>query len=264
MRQTNSGMDQQLRRQEILVCHLGRADYEITWNLQKRLQARLIEAKRSGERPLPPHILLTVEHPPVFTIGKSGNRANLLFNAEALAKRGATFFEIDRGGDITFHGPGQLVVYPILDLDRYFTDIHRYLRELEQAVMHLCGDYGVDGGVIEQRTGVWIGPDENGPERKICAMGIRCSRWVTMHGLALNVSTDLSFFDMIVPCGIRDRGVTSLEREVGGKVDPIEVRDRLTDYIAERFVSDIRVTEGQAARDTLDAFIHRSHVVTEA
>ena len=257
-------MDPQSSRQEILVCHLGRADYASTWDLQKRLQARLIEAKRSGERPLPPHIMLTVEHPPVFTIGKSGNRANLLFNADALEARGATFFEIDRGGDITFHGPGQLVVYPILDLDRYFTDIHRYLRELESAVIRLSADYGVDGGVIDRRTGVWIGPDEHGPERKICALGIRCSRWVTMHGLALNVSTDLSFFDMIVPCGIVDRGVTSLEREVGGKVDPIEVRDRLTNYIGERFESDLHVAEGEAARDILDAFVNRRNVVTGA
>lgn len=220
-------------QRSVVVCDLGRAEYEETWRLQAEIQKRLIAAKRAEPREDIPHVMLTVEHPPVFTLGKSGDGRNLLLNHEELAKRGATYYEIDRGGDITFHGPGQQVVYPILDLDRFFTDIHRYLRQLEEAVIRTCVDYGLDAGRVEGRTGVWVGADNRGPERKICAMGIRCSRWVTMHGLAFNVNTDLDFFSMIVPCGIADRGVTSLATELSGQVDMAEARQRLIGHLAD-------------------------------
>jgi lipoyl(octanoyl) transferase len=225
----------------LLVAELGRVEYERAWALQKRAQQRVIAAKLGdlglgeAEQAAFPHALLLVEHPHVYTIGKSGDPANLLLAEDALARRGATFVRVDRGGDITYHGPGQLVAYPILDLGRLFTDIHRYLRTLEDAVIRTCADYGVTAGRVDGRTGVWVGPDSRGPERKICAMGIRCSRWVTMHGLALNLNTDLGYFGHIVPCGIADRGVTSLEKETGAPVDEHAARARLVQHLAGAF-----------------------------
>lgn len=189
--------------------------------------------------------MLEVEHPPVYTLGKSGDDANLLIDNESLNRIGATFERIDRGGDITHHGPGQLVLYPILDLDRLFTDLVRYLRTLEQAVINTIADYGITGRRVPGRTGVWIGPDEQGPERKICAMGIRCSRWVTMHGLALNVSNDLSFFDHIVPCGIGDADVTSMSRELDRPISRSEVGSHLVQELAQ--VLDLPCTSYQGA-----------------
>jgi len=169
---------------------------------------------------------------------------------------------VDRGGDITFHGPGQLVVYPILDLDRLTypdggrgTDIHRYLRELEEAVIRTCADYGVEADRVDGRTGVWVGPDARGLERKICAMGIRCSRWVTMHGLAFNLNTDLGWFGHIVPCGIDDRGVTSLAHEVGRPVDDAEAAERLLTHLAARFGVPRVAYHGAAAFAALDALL---------
>lgn len=238
----------------VTVCHLGRAAYAPTWALQQRIQERLIEAKRSDAAETLPHVLLLVEHPPVYTLGKSGEAAHLLLSEEALEKRGATFHHVDRGGDITYHGPGQLVAYPILDLDRFFTDIHRYLRELEEAIIRTCRGYGLEAQRIEGRTGVWIGPDDKGLERKICAMGVRCSRWVTMHGLAFNLNTDLSFFDHIVPCGISDRGVTSLKKELGRSVDESEVRAQVLDHFANRFGAALTVLEKAEARSFLETF----------
>lgn len=228
----------------ILTVRLGNVAYDCAWALQRQIQARLIAAKRStgpaGDTP--PHVLLLVEHPPVFTLGRNGKRDHLLASDTLLATRDATFVEVDRGGDITFHGPGQLVAYPILDLDRLQypdgkrgTDIHRYLREMEAAIITTCARFGVTADRVPDRTGVWVGPDARGPERKICAMGIRCSRWVTMHGLAFNLNTDLSFFDFIVPCGISDRGVTSLARELDWQVDEEAVTSVFLDALAERF-----------------------------
>ena len=241
--------------QPVTVCHLGRVDYLAAWDLQKRLQARTIAAKRRRPPGPLPHVLLLVEHPPVYTLGKSGDRANLLLSPGELAARGAAFYPIDRGGDVTFHGPGQLVGYPILDLDRFFTDIHRYLRELEEVAIRTCADYGVAAARVAGRTGVWVGPDARGPERKICAMGIRCSRWVTMHGFALNLNTDLGFFDHIIPCGIADRGVTSLAAELGRAVDEADVRARLLGHFADGF--DVRPTllEGAEAHAFLEGFL---------
>lgn len=248
----------------VVVCDLGRADYESTWRLQADIQKRLIAAKRAEPHEELPHVVLTVEHPPVFTLGKSGDRRNLLLNRDELAQRGATFYEIDRGGDITFHGPGQQVVYPILDLGRFFTDIHRYLRELEEAVIRTCSDYGISAGRVDGRTGVWVGPDDLGAERKICAMGIRCSRWVTMHGLAFNVNTDLDFFSMIVPCGITDRGVTSLAAELGREVSLPEARTRLIGHLAAILGMVIRHRSGPEAQDFLSHFVGRPTLFTGA
>lgn len=215
--------------------------YREAWELQAEVQARLVQAKRTDPQEAIPQVLLLVEHPPVFTLGKSGDVGHLLADEQALTARGATYVETDRGGDITFHGPGQIVAYPIVDLDRLanpegqpLRDLHRYLRELEEAVIRTCADWGVEAGRVEGRTGVWVGPDSRGDERKICAMGVRCSRWVTMHGLALNVTTDLSWFDLIVPCGIDDRGVTSLERETQGPVSWQAVAERLVLHLSTR------------------------------
>lgn len=240
-----------------MACHLGRIGYAEAWELQKAVQARLIAAKRQQPLEALPHALLLVEHPPVYTLGKSGNAAHLLLSEEALAARGATFHHVDRGGDVTFHGPGQLVAYPLLDMDRFFTDIHLYLRRLEAAVVRLCADYGLATRRVEGRTGVWIGPDARGPERKLCAMGVRLSRWVTMHGLALNLNTDLSFFDHIVPCGIRNRGVTSLAKELGRPVDEAEARARFLHYFAEGFGADVALREGAEARAFLDGYVRK-------
>ena len=245
-------------KQHLVVCVLGRMDYEPAWALQKHLQARLIAAKRSDPPEDLPHLLLFVEHPPVYTLGKSGDASNLLLSSDELAGRGASFHHIDRGGDITYHGPGQVVGYPILDLDRFFRDIHKYLRELEEAVIRTCADYGVAGARVPGRTGVWVGPDERGFERKICAMGIRCSRWVTMHGFAFNVNTDLSYFSHIVPCGITDRSVTSLSQEVGRTVPEADVVERLTARLAEQFETEVERLDGEAAHAFVEEFSQKA------
>ncbi len=172
-----------------------------------------------------------------------------------MTARGARFFHIGRGGDITYHGPGQLVGYPLLDLDRFFTDLHRYMRALEEIVIRTCADYGLRAGRVAGRTGVWIGPDEAGPERKICAMGIRCSRWVTLHGFAFNLNTDLSFFDHIIPCGIDDRGVTSLARELGRPADEADARTRLLRHFDDYFGARTTYLEHEAAFAYLEALL---------
>ena len=239
--------------EEIVLCYLGPVAYEPAWALQREIQARLIAAKRARPPEPCPHVMLFVEHPPIYTLGKNGDAAHLLADAATLDALGATFLPIDRGGDITFHGPGQLVGYPMLDLDRFFTDIHRYLRTLEEAVIQTCACYGVTGRRVAGRTGVWVGPE--GAERKVCAFGIRCSRWVTMHGLALNVDTDLRFFDYIIPCGIDDRGVTSLARETGRPLDEAAVRERLGQHLADAFGARLRRLDGEAAFDFLEAYL---------
>jgi lipoyl(octanoyl) transferase len=249
--------------ERIVACHLGRVPYVPTWTLQERLQDRLVQAKRrEGEDP--PHVLLLLEHPPVYTLGKSGDPDNLLLSEERLDEIGATFHHIDRGGDITYHGPGQLVGYPIFDLDRFFTDLGRYLRTLEEAVFRTCEAYGLEGTRVEGRTGAWIGPDEHGPERKICAMGVRCSRWVTMHGFAFNLNTDLDYFDHIVPCGIEDRGVTSLAKETGGPVDEAAATARIVRHLGDLFEAEVEEVEGTAAFDFLDDFLGATAAVPDA
>ena len=242
-------------RQEIVVCRMGRLPYEPAWALQRKLQARLIEAKKEKPRQFPPHVMLFVEHPPVYTLGKSGDAANLLIDDDGLEATGATFVHIDRGGDITYHGPGQLVGYPILDMDRIYRDVHRYLRDLEEVIIRTCALYGLGAGRVEGRTGVWIGPDARGPERKICAMGIRFSRWVTMHGFAFNMNTDLERYGAIVPCGISDRGVTSLAAELGVSVDEREVQDRVLAQFTEIFPLHARLLERTDAEPFIEAYL---------
>ena len=220
---------------------LGLIDYAQAWELQTRLFQATIDRKLAN-RNLPEDLqqitedhLLLCEHPHVYTLGKSGSVAHLLLNEQGLREKGVQFFPIDRGGDITYHGPGQIVGYPIFDLDHHFTDIHRFLRTLEEAIIGTLEAYGIKAGRIEGLTGVWL--DENDPvnARKICAFGIRASRWVTMHGFAFNVNTDLSYFENIVPCGITDKGVTSLAKELGRHVDINEVKERLKVELANLF-----------------------------
>jgi lipoyl(octanoyl) transferase len=227
--------------------------YEPTWALQENLQERLIAAKResTGSTDRPPHVLLLLEHPPVYTLGKSGDADHLLASEDTLDAMGATFHRIGRGGDITYHGPGQLVGYPLFDLDRFFTDLGRYLRTLEEVVIRSCAEYDVTGTRVDGRTGVWVGPDERGLERKICAMGVRCSRWVTMHGFAFNVTPNLDHFDHIVPCGIEDRGVTSLAKEAGTPVDLDDVRAPIVRHVADLFGADVTELWGEEAHTFL-------------
>lgn len=247
-------------QEEIVVCHLGRMAYEPAWALQEQIQERLITAKRAEPPEAVPHVLLLLEHPPVYTLGKSGDADNLLVSEERLEALDATFHRIGRGGDVTFHGPGQLVGYPLFDLDRFFTDLGRYLRTLEEIIIRTCAEFDVTGTRVDGRTGVWVGPDERGLERKICAMGVRCSRWVTMHGFALNVTTDLDYFDHIVPCGIDDRGVTSLAKEIGGAVDAEAVRPFIVEYLADLFGAEVTEHRGTEARGFLRALTDAEEV----
>ena len=212
------------------------------WNYQEEIFktaiARKIARRDEGENtdlPLPTSRLLFVEHPHVLTLGKSGDAENVLVNPARLAELGVDYFPINRGGDITYHGPGQLVAYPILDLDHYFTDIHKYLRTLEEAVIRTCAEFGIEAGRIDGLTGVWVDVEKGFGARKICAFGVKCSRWVTMHGLALNVNSNLNFFNLIVPCGITDRGVTSISKEIGREVELHEVKPKLYAHLKELF-----------------------------
>lgn len=242
-------------KQEVVVCQLGQVQYEPAWRLQKRIQAELIAAKREDPPRDVSHVMLAVEHPPVYTLGKSGDARHLLVSEALLAQQGATFIHIDRGGDITFHGPGQLVGYPILDLDRVCRDVHRYLRNLEEAGIRTCADYGISAGTVEGKTGVWIGAEDEAAARKICAMGIRCSRWVSMHGFAFNVNTDLKFFDNIVPCGIANREVTTLEKELGTPVDMAEVLNAWLKHFAEVFDVRCRMLDIPQSQAFLEDFL---------
>jgi len=198
---------------------LGLIDYAAGWDHQTAVFKSILEIKKqnrdSPDPQVTPNYVFFCEHPPVFTLGNSGDEKNLLINKEALSREGATYIHSNRGGDITFHGPGQLVVYPVLDLENFFTDIHKYMRSLEEAVIITLHEVGLTGGRIKGLTGVWIDYENPKRARKICALGVKTSRWVTMHGLALNVNTDLHFFDHIVPCGIADKAVTSIEKETG-------------------------------------------------
>lgn len=217
---------------------LGVKDYKETWDLQESIFQSVIDQKiriRNGESTdSTQNYLLFVEHPHVYTLGKSGDRNNLLLDQDSLHEKDATYYEINRGGDITYHGPGQLVAYPIFDLDHFFSDIHKYLRYLEEAVINVLAHYGIKGERFDGFTGVWIDSDKP-TARKICAMGVKSSRWVTMHGIGFNINSDLSYFSNIVPCGIEDKAVTSMERELGRKVDMDEVKSILKEKLAEQF-----------------------------
>lgn len=244
----------------IVACQLGRVPYAETWVLQQRIQEALIAAKRATPRRTPPHVLLLLEHPHTYTLGKSGDDEHLLLSEAALDALGATFHQIDRGGDITYHGPGQLVGYPLFDLDRFSTDLGWYLRTLEEVIIRTCVDYGVAGTRVDGRTGTWVGPDAQGSERKICAMGVRCSRWVTMHGFAFNVTANLDYFDHIVPCGIRDRGVTSLQAECDASVSVQKVAPAVRAHLADVFEARLTHLQGAEAwtylRDWLPETAH--------
>ncbi len=227
---------------DVIFRDLGHMDYQEAWDLQEQLFSEIVSRKtanRSGVDVAPtPNYLLFVEHPHVYTLGKSGDLSNLLLNESQLAAKGARFYKINRGGDITYHGPGQLVGYPILDLENFFTDIHKYLRLLEEAIILTLGEYGLQGVRSPGETGVWL--DVGTPfARKICAMGVRASRWVTMHGFALNVNADLGYFDNIIPCGIRGKGVTSLHVELGRTMDMSEVAGKVKKHFAMLFEAQI-------------------------
>ena len=222
----------------------GLVNYQEAWDHQEQLFSEIVRSKVQNRilNPINPtdNYLVFAEHPHVYTLGKSGKPENLLLNEADLLIKQANYYKINRGGDITYHGPGQLVGYPILDLDNFFTDIHLYLRTLEEAVILTLADYGIAAGRYPGFTGVWLDA-ENSKARKICALGVRCSRWVTMHGFAFNVNPDLSYFKNIVPCGINDKDVTSMERELGEKVDINEVKKILRQHISVLFEMDILV-----------------------
>jgi lipoyl(octanoyl) transferase len=243
-------------KQEVFFRDLGQIEYRDAWDLQEKLLQENVQVKselrnrltalesqgaagnvspenpfisidNEENNPSTQHHLLFVEHPPVYTLGKSGAIEHVLISEEERAAKGISFYNTNRGGDITFHGKEQLVGYPILDLEKFYTDIGKYLRNLEEVIIATMADYGVKGERSPGETGVWLDAAVPGKERKICAMGIRCSRWITMHGFAFNVNTDLSYFDYIIPCGIQNKQVTSLEKELGRKLDMNEVKERV-------------------------------------
>lgn len=223
------------------VIDLGLTDFNETWIYQTELFNQILEVKKKN-RDLPDHeqeptqnFLIFCEHPHVYTLGKSGDEKNLLIPKEELHTIGASYYPINRGGDITYHGPGQIVAYPVIDMENFFTDIHKYMRLLEEAVIQTLKEYKIESGRIVGLTGVWLDPENELKARKICALGVKTSRWVTMHGLAFNVNSDLSYFNHIVPCGIDDKAVTSLEKETGNRQNMSEVKEILQDKIASLF-----------------------------
>ena len=231
--------------EKVTYQYLGLKDYQETWDYQKSLLKSVVDRKLNNRHlteddpafEVQQHYLLFCHHPLVYTLGKSGSLDNLLLNEQELVEAEIDFYKINRGGDITFHGPGQVVGYPILDMDLFFTDIHRYVRFLEEMVIRTLADFGIEGTRIKDYTGVWIAGKNGGPNRKICAIGVHLSRWVTMHGFAFNVNTDLQYFNYIVPCGINDadKTVTSLAQELGRKVDISIVMNRLKFHFSALF-----------------------------
>jgi len=226
--------------QKVLFRDLGTMDYQAAWDYQEELLAKNVEIKSLKWRnevdehnvaietdAQTTHHLLLVEHPPVYTLGKSGKIEHVLISDEERKKNNLGFYKINRGGDITFHGPGQIVAYPILDLEKFYTDIGKYMRSLEEVIIKTLSDYGLKGDRSAGETGVWLDPGIKGRERKICAIGIRCSRWITMHGLAFNVNTNLDYFNNIIPCGIVNKQVTSLKRELNKEMDIEEVKEKV-------------------------------------
>lgn len=224
----------------IEIRDLKKIRYDEAWSYQEDIFNEVVKAKiQLRDNPVPnrypSNYFLFCEHPPVYTLGKSGKMENLLLSENDLKKAAIDFHKINRGGDITFHGPGQIVGYPILDLDQFFTDIHKYLRYLEEAIIRTLSEYGIEAGRVDGLTGVWLDFENKERSRKICAMGIKCSRWVTMHGFAFNVNTDLNYFDNIIPCGIDDRAVTSMKKELGRSLDLDEVKSKIIRHLGELF-----------------------------
>jgi lipoyl(octanoyl) transferase len=251
-----------MEKQRVIFRDLGKMDYKIAWDYQESLlkentrrkslvfsRESVVEAEAETEitthdSPLSTeHYLLFVEHPPVYTLGKSGNIDNVLMSEKELEENNIQFFKTNRGGDITFHGDQQIVGYPIIDLEKFYTDIGKYLRNLEEVIILTLADYGLKGGRSAGETGVWLDPDIPGRERKICAMGVRTSRWITMHGFAFNVNTDLSFFNNIIPCGIQNKQVTSLEKGLGRKVDFEEAKEKVKRNFEKVF--EVELVNGQ-------------------
>jgi lipoyl(octanoyl) transferase len=251
-----------MEKEKIIFKDLGLMDYQTAWDYQEGLlqenvrRKSLVYSREPGVRAnqlqtpnselhtpdseLPTHhYLLFTEHPLVYTLGKSGNKDNVLLDDDEMKEKDIQFFNTNRGGDITFHGPGQIVGYPILDLEKFYTDIGKYLRNLEEVIILTLAEYGLKGERSKGETGVWIEPGIPGRERKICAIGVRCSRWITMHGFAFNVNTDLSYFNHIIPCGIQNKQVTSLEKELGIKQDMQEVKEKLKMNFEEVFNAEL-------------------------
>lgn len=239
-----------MQKQEVVFQDLGLMEYQAAWDLQEKLLQENVKKKSifynqvsgigsnpasTGSVQQTQHHLLFVEHPPVYTLGKSGNKENVLLRDEELKEKNIQFYNTNRGGDITFHGNDQIVGYPILDLEKFYTDIGKYLRNLEEVIIQTMAEYGIKGERSSGETGVWIDPGTPGRERKICAIGVRCSRWVTMHGFAFNINTDLSYFSYIIPCGINNKQVTSLEKELGKKVDMQEVKKKVRNNFEKIF-----------------------------
>jgi len=235
---------------QILFQDLGLIDYKEAWDYQEKLFREITSVKiqnRASGLQQPGHhelqatsnYLLFCEHPHVYTLGKSGSEEHLLINEDQLKKKQATYYKINRGGDITYHGPGQLVGYPILDLDNFFTDIHKYLRLLEESIIRTLAEFGITAGRTNGQTGVWLDASDPLKARKICAMGVRASRWVTMHGFAFNLNSDLTYFDSIVPCGIPDKAVTSLHKELGRKVEAEQVKEVLKKHFSHLFEAEL-------------------------
>jgi lipoyl(octanoyl) transferase len=236
-----------MNKQPIIFKDLGVMDYQSAWDYQEQLlqdnvrKKSLVynqESEIASSDLETQHHLLFVEHPPVYTLGKSGNIENVLITEEMRTAKGIEFFRTNRGGDITFHGPGQIVGYPILDLEKFYTDIGKYLRNIEEVIILTLKEYGIEAGRSAGETGVWIDPDKKGKERKICAIGVRSSRWITMHGFALNVNTDLNYFNFIIPCGIRNKQVTSIGKELGRKIDFEEAKEKVKNNFAKVFDAD--------------------------
>lgn len=227
---------------KVTVQDLGSKDYKASWEYQEELFKAIVDTKIKNRREVAgletDNYLLFVEHPHVYTLGKSGDMSNLLLNEAQLTEKGATFYKINRGGDITYHGPGQIVGYPILDLENFFTDIHKYLRLLEEAIILTLAEYGLESERSPGETGVWLGVGTPFA-RKICAMGVRASRWVTMHGFALNVNADLGYFDNIIPCGIRGKAVTSMHAELGQTVSEEDVKSKIKSHFARLFEAEL-------------------------
>ena len=240
-----------MNKQQVIFRDLGKMDYQTAWDYQEKLlqenvrRKSLVYSLESGveeieltthdSRLTTQHYLLFVEHPPVYTLGKSGKIENVLMNEEQMKASGIEFFRTNRGGDITFHGNEQIVGYPILDLEKFYTDIGKYLRNIEEVIIQTLADYRIDAGRSPGETGVWIEPDTKGKERKICAIGVRSSRWITMHGFAFNVNTDLSYFNNIIPCGINNKQVTSMEKELGYKIDFEEAKEKVKNNFEKVF-----------------------------
>ncbi len=234
-----------MMNKKVIVRDLGLVDYKVAWEMQESIFQEIIDVKINNRRNAAseetPNYLLFVEHPHVYTLGKSGDISNLLLNENQLAEKGATYYKINRGGDITYHGPGQIVGYPILDLENFFSDIHKYLRFLEEVIILTLKDFGLESGRSEGETGVWLGVGTPFA-RKICAMGVRASRWVTMHGFALNVNADLGYFDNIIPCGIRGKGVTSLNVECGvDRISEDDVKTSILKHFTKLFEAELQL-----------------------